>query len=281
MSAILLALAAVGVFGQSADSPRFDVASIKPNSSTVGGAGDIRALPGGRLTAEGVLARFLIQDAYGVKPFQISGGPGWVNSDRYDIDAKAQGNPSRAQTRLMTQALLAERFKLKIHRETRELPVYVLTAAKNGINLQPPKEGGCADPNTPEPLPPPNPGQPELAPCGRVIVLISVPQARLAGGMATMTDLIRPLSNLLDRPVVDKTGITERLDVHPEFAADDILGLLTGPYGPAPSGATPSADPAGPSIFTALQEQLGLRLESAKGPVEVLVIDHVERPTEN
>jgi bla regulator protein blaR1 len=127
---------AVQAQSTAATMPRFEVASIKPSSQEgpdVKRPGlDVRMLPGGRLVAKEVLLRYFIQNAYGVEPFQISGGPAWIDSAYYDINAKAEGNPNNSQLRLMMRALLEERFKLRLHHETKELPVYELTAANSG-----------------------------------------------------------------------------------------------------------------------------------------------------
>jgi uncharacterized protein (TIGR03435 family) len=240
-------------------------------------------LPGGRLVAEKVLLRYFIQNAYDLKPFQVSGGPAWINSVHYDIDAKADGNPSQSQRRLMMQALLEDRFKLKVHHETRQLPVYELIAAKNGPRLPEPKEGSCTSPDPNGSPLPPGPGQ--LIACGRILVLMSPSGARLRGGNASMAELVRVLSNVLGRTVVDKTGFQKTFDVELLFTPDNTLGGL-----PAlPPNLSPSSDSANPApspdaygnLFAAIQDQLGLKLESAKGPVEVLVIDSVERPSAN
>src|SRR5207248_2104667 len=115
----------------------------------------IRPQPGGRLTTENAPLVLLIQNAYSVQAFQIAGGPEWVNTAGYDIEAKPEGNTDRKQMWLMVQTLLADRFKLAMHRETRELPVYTLTAGKGGLKLPPPKEGSCIAPVTGAPPPPP------------------------------------------------------------------------------------------------------------------------------
>jgi uncharacterized protein (TIGR03435 family) len=265
--------------------PKFDVVSIKPNvSGGGGGTGILRPQPGGRLTAEGVLLRFFIQSAYGLKSYQISGGPSWLDSDRFDVQAKAESSPGNEQMMQMMQSLLQDRFQLKVHRETRDLPVYDLTVAKSGSKLPPPKEGNCVspDPSAPALPPPPPPVQrgPTIRPaCGRLMVMISS-SGQMNGGKVSMAELTRVLSSILGRTVVDKTAITELFDVHLEFAFDESLaGIGGGPNAPRRSAISP--DPAGPSIFSAIQDQLGLRLESTRGPVEVLVIDHVEKPVGN
>jgi uncharacterized protein (TIGR03435 family) len=255
----------------SAERPQFEVASIKPNSPGGVSTGDFRFLPGGRFTAEKAVLRFLIQNAYGLKPFQISGGPDWINSQGYDIQAKASGNPTPAQMQRMMQTLLEDRFKLKTHREVKELPVYALTVARSGLKLPEPKDGSCATSDPDGPPAPPAPGQ--TSPCGRAMVTISrMAGARIQGGKISMAELTRILSNMLGRTVIDKTGFMGVFDVHLEFALDDAIAGLPHPTGPP-------GETSIPSVFVALQEQLGLKLESTKGPVEVLIIDHVERPT--
>ena len=276
---------AVQAQSTAATMPRFEVASIKPSSQEdpdVKRPGlDVRMLPGGRLRAEKVLLRYFIQDAYGVEPFQISGGPAWINSARYDINAEAEGNPNSRQMRLMMQALLADRFKLKLRHEMKELPVYELTAAKSGIKLQEAKRGSCISPDPGGPPLEPVPGQP--IPCGRVLMMMSPSGARIHGGKVSMTDFVRVLSNVLGRTVVDKTGFTATLDVHLEFALDESLGEAPWP----PPGRAAANDSTRPSpdvhgtVFAAIQEQLGLKLKSAKGPVDVLIIESLEKPSAN
>jgi uncharacterized protein (TIGR03435 family) len=242
--------------------PAFEVASIKPNLS---GSQAMLFLPApGRFDAENQTLQHLLMRAYDVKDFQMSGGPGWINSDHYDIQAKAEGNPSPDQMRLMLQTLLRERFKLALHRETKELPIYALTVAKGGLKLQPPKEGSCIspDPNNPSVR---TPGQKQSDFCG----FGGTGRGTLDATSATMTHLAGMFSLLLDRVVVDKTGIAGEFRVHLTFAPDEVATGL------------PAASDAGPSLFTAVQEQLGLKLESTRGPVEVLVIDQMERPSEN
>jgi uncharacterized protein (TIGR03435 family) len=271
---------------QSQASTRFEVASIKPTSQLspdIQGLGNVRILPGGHLLAEKVLLRYFIQNAYGTRPFQISGGPAWINSAHYDIDAKAGGNPNHSQMSLMMRALLEERFKLKLHHETKQLPVYQLIVTKSGPKLPEPKEGSCIAPDPNAGPFPPAPGQPIA--CGRTLMMMSPSGAQMRGGKVSMTDLVNILSNVLGRTVVDKTGFQGTFDVHLEFTPDETLGgLPTPPPGPSPSSdsirSAASPDSHG-NIFAAIQEQLGLKLESAKGPVDVLVIDSVERPSAN
>jgi uncharacterized protein (TIGR03435 family) len=204
----------------------------------------------------------LIRTAYG-EFVPISGGPAWIKSDRYRIDARAESNTSpRVMDGPMLQALLEDRFKLKIRRETREVSIYTLTVAKEGSKLQSAKEGSCV---SPESL------QPGKKPCG-------MPMTRTKGPnlsteiIGNLDEFAKLLGVTLGRPVVDRTGITGTFDFHLEFALDENTPNVR---------LEPSDEPPGPSIFTALQEQLGLKLASARGPAEFLVIDHVERPSEN
>jgi uncharacterized protein (TIGR03435 family) len=278
VGAILLAVTACVMFGQSADSPRFDVASVKLDTSALP-RHIVRPLPGG-LHTENAFVRMLMQNAYALQSFQIVGGPDWIDSDGYNIEAKADAKASQRQVFLMLQSLLEDRFKLKVHRETRDLPAYALTAAKGGLKLPAPKEGGCVS-LTPDAstsyaggrMPPPGEGRPPLAPCGSVRVILLPSGARMQGGKIPMAEFIRMLSGVLGSPVIDKTGFTDLFDVRLDFLPDETTAALPAPPSPP--------DNPNPSILAALQEQLGLRLESTKGPVEVLVIDRVERPTEN
>ena len=265
-------------------SPVFEVASVKPNKS---GEGFIRfgLQPGGRFTAQNVPARELIRFAFNVQPFQIEGGPGWLNSDRFDVTAKADGDfpavgPGQSgPVQEMMQNLLAERFKLKVHRETKEMPVYELRLARSdgrlGKQIEPstvdcagqrgrgqgPGRGG----------PPPAPPQPGERPqCGMFMGIGNV-----GAGDVPLQQLAQLLSQRVQRIVVDKTGLTGRYSFNIEFTPDQLP-----PPGAAPPGVQlPAFNPDGPSIFTALQEQLGLKLEAARGPVETLVIDSIEQPT--
>jgi len=221
VSAVLLIISVYGLFGQSAARPKFEVASIKPNDGQALFFG-VNALPGGRLTASATV-RVLVMSAYDVKPFQISGGPDWMNSDSYNIEAKAEGNASPAQMRLMTQSLLEDRFKMKLHRETKQLPVYLLTMVKNSAKLPQPKEGGCTvfDPNAPPKLP--DPAQPPVIPCGGSFFTISPSGSQLLGGKVPMAELTRSLSTLLGRTVIDKTEFSGTFDLHLQFATDATL----------------------------------------------------------
>jgi uncharacterized protein (TIGR03435 family) len=270
----LLVLVSIGSGQTPVPRPEFEVASVKPNT-----AGNnmvmIRPPAGGRFTATNARLKMLIGIAYSVKNFEISGGPAWINSDGFDVTAKAaDSNISLGQLRPMLQTLLEDRFKLMVHREKKEMPVYALMVAKGGPKLPEAKEGGCVQfgPNTP---PPPPPGQPLPTVCGGFLRSPNTLQA----GKVTMKQLVNVLSDVLGRPVIDKTEFTGTFDVKLEFTPERTTFGTDG-FGP-PAGLAPGFDASGPSIFTVLQEQLGLKLESQKGTTDILVIDHVEKPSEN
>ena len=280
-AAAVLALTAFAVFGQQEGRPKFEAASIKAAEDP--GFRMVRPLPG-RLTANAPV-KMLLQNAYSVQAYQILGGPAWLDSERYAIEAKATGSADRAQIFLMLQALLEERFQLKIHRETREMPVFALVASRHGIKLSAPKEGSCVDPDpTAAPawaggrMPPPG-TSPAIKPrCGTIGFGLQPAGAQMRGGKIAMPELVRSLAMAMGRPVIDRTGHTGLFDVQLDFTPDESTPLMPPP---PPDGSGGSADSRGPSIMSALEEQLGLRLESSKGPVEVIVIDHVERPSAN
>lgn len=260
---------------------KFEVASVKPgrgamvplDSVTLNFLmGSARASRHGRFSTVGhVPLSVLIQLAYNVREFQVLGGPSWTKSDRYEVVAKANGNATFEQMRPMLQALLADRFQLALRRETRELPVYELTVAKGGLKIEATKAGSCVtfDPDTPRP--PLNPNRPPPPLCGNVgRGIFSFVRNSIKSVGISMPKFVETLSGEVGATVVDKTGFTEKFNFRLEFASEQAAGV-----------GTEDASPGDPSIFAALQDQLGLQLKSAKGPVEVLVIDHVERPSEN
>lgn len=280
---LLLAIGTWALFAQPTVRPQFEVASVKPSFNR--SVQNVRPLPG-RLTADATL-QILIQYAYGVQPFQVVDAAGWLQPRRYEIDAKADGNTNRNQMFLMLQSLLEDRFQLKIHRETRDMPVYALVAAKGGLKLPPPKESGCIDsPADAAPewaggrMAPPGQAAPAPTLCGSAGLAL-VPTApllpgggaRMQGGKIAMPEFVRKLSLLLDRSVIDKTGFAGLFDLQLDFVADE-----TTPAMPPPP---PGSDMPGPSLPQALRQQLGLQLESTKGPVGVIVVDHAERPSGN
>jgi bla regulator protein blaR1 len=253
-----IALTALAAIAQTPTMPKaFDVAAIKPNSSS-----DNRVMlnmpGGGRFIATGVNTRLLIQQAYNVRDFQISGGPGWMATDRWDINAQAEGMPDRMPPGAlapMLQSLLEDRFQLKAHRETKEMSIYAIQIAKGGPKI---KE------NSGEPGP-----------------RIGMGRGHLSVKKGTLQMLATQLSNQTGRVVVDQTGLKGDYDFELDWTPD--LGQGGGPFGPFPEGpgAPPPPNPNGPTLFTAIQEQLGLRLESTKGPVETIVIDRIEKPSDN
>ena len=270
--------------------PAFDVTSVKLNTHCApNGPGGGRSAPG-RIDLECADLRDLILTAYGIygngaNPasgsfrMQVVGGPDWVDSTRYDIAAKPAGSPPRSEMYgPMLQSLLEDRFRLKVHRETKEGPVYFLTLAKNGPKLHATKEGSCvvADINHPTEV-----GKSSTPPCGKGKVNRgdSVVTVDITG--ATIADLCSQLNLVMDREVIDRTGLAGRFDIHLEVTPADLQAkFVAGRAADQPD--QPTADEKdGPSISLALQQQLGLKLETGRGPVPVLVVDHIERPTEN
>ena len=265
------------------DRLKFEVASVRENKNDDGKV-MFGIQPGGRFNAINVPLWTLILQAFGVQRTQLVGVPDWSETARYDIVAKAeteiQGGPPGSPPgplNFMLQDLLEDRFKLRTHRETREMPVYALRLARSdgklGEGLKPSaidcaamRGRGRGGRMGPPPGPPPLGERPQ---CGMRVA----PNQVLAGGVA-LTQLTQMLSQFTQRIVVDRTGLSGNFDIDLSFTPERM------PQGPPPPGAPPlNIDPNGPSLFTALQEQLGLKLESDKAPVEVLVIDHVERPT--
>jgi uncharacterized protein (TIGR03435 family) len=235
--------------------PVFEVATIKPSEpNRPGRAFSIR---GSEVITVNTTVRDLMVFAYGVHNRQIIGGPGWVETDKYDLNGKPEGGlPNNNQFRVMIQKLLADRFELAFHHEKRELTVYALTIGKNGPKLTKNESGG------------PNPA------------LFFRGLGDLPGRNATMEEFASVMQGaVLDRPVVDQTGLKGRFDFQLQWTPDETQFLsLRGP-GPLPS--PPEGAETQPDLFTAIQQQLGLKLESTKAQTDVLVIDKVERPSEN
>jgi uncharacterized protein (TIGR03435 family) len=252
-----------------APQPEFEAVSIKPNKSGAN-QGTFRPSRGGRLTVTNRTLRDLIKWAYGIRDFQLSGEPGWVDSERYDVAAKADGNPRfdflQPALETMFQGVLADRFKLVLHHETKELPVYSLVVAKNGPKIHPVDEGDCPEVPTPE------------NPCRS---LRSNVFGQLTGEKAPIPALALMIGVVTNSMVQDKTGLKGSYTYKLNWLADlpPLSPPGSGNQPPPPVPFSP-ADLA-PAISTAMQEQLGLKLESSKGPVDILVIDHVERPSEN
>jgi uncharacterized protein (TIGR03435 family) len=304
---------------QTTAAPTFEAASVKANKE---GAPfiSIGMQPNGRYTATNVPLRLLIQNAYQIQNFQLIGAPGWIDTERFDIVAKADpavmapppgsfgsngfaSGPTPVQ--LMLRALLGERFKLAAHTETRELPIYALVVARKdgklGPQLMPVSEecaaqiaargrgarGGPGGPGgsavtgigrgpggLPAAPPPPIPGPGEKMACGNT----RMGPASLSSGGVTMAQFASQLSQqqFANRTVLDKTGLSGIFALDLNFTPD-----LAGRGDPPPGVPPLNVDPNGPDFFTAIQEQLGLKLDAQKGPVEVVVVDRVEHPTDD
>jgi len=246
MRTVALSVLVVAVAVGQTLGPKFEVASIRPAAGPTAamGAFSINFPPGGRFSDKNNTVNLLLRIAYGLQPYQIIGAPGWADSEGFDIEAKAgadAGEVTHEQVLTMIQALLADRFQLVLHRETRQLPVYNLVTGKNGATMK--KAEDSAEP-------------------ARTMKM---------GDVVTPKMSMRMLANLLvsevNRPVIDATGLN-----------GDFALTLQWTRGLAESDAGSAERP---SLFTAVQEQLGLKLESARGPVEVVVIDRVEKPSEN
>ncbi len=258
--------------------PAFEVASVRPNTST-----DLRMRlepqPGGRLTGTNVTGAMLIRFAYDLPDFQVLGGPSWLSSERFDIIAKAENDAPLDQTRLMLRRLLAERFKLATHAETRELPKYALVMARSDGRLGPQLRriqaecSSAAAVASPRVGPSPEGGPPS---CGFFGFAPGTKFSEGRGGFAfrglTMEALAKRFVPILRRTIADRTGLTGYFDGDFDFIAEFPLPP------PPPGVANPFEAPFG-SVFAVFPDQLGLKFDSTRGPVEVLVIDSVERPT--
>jgi uncharacterized protein (TIGR03435 family) len=282
--------------------PKWEVISIRPTKDCggpgpgqgtqkdgkKGGDGPVQGPSPGRVTVCTTVANLIPQayvyNATGeaspapkiVSPVTIEGAPAWINTDLFQINAKAEGTPIREMLwGPMMQALLEDRFKLKIRREVRDVPAYAMTVAKGGPKIQPLK-GTCA----PDAFPPPPiaPGQINCGPQGT-----ARKGPNMAWGFIGSGDQFsKILNSMLDRPVIDKTGLAGVFNFHLEFLPDETSpGFIMRLRAVEGADAGPTDPTGGTSIFTAMQEQLGLRLEPAKGPKELLVVERVERPSEN
>jgi uncharacterized protein (TIGR03435 family) len=235
--------------------PGFEVATIKP--SKPGQPGKLFSLRGTHFATLNTTLVDLITFAYDVQQKQIAGGPDWMSSDKFDIagEPDVPGAPSNSQLKTMLQKLLADRFQLKFHRDTKEMSAYVLTVAKNGPKLEK---------NEHDPA-----GVPALF--FRQLGVLTVTNATMADFAGVMQTAV------FDRPVVDQTGLQGKWDFVLKWTPDESQFGGLGVKVPPPSDA---AD-APPPLFTAIQEQIGLKLETGKPAVPVLVLDHVEPPSAN
>ena len=257
---ILIGCLAIG-WGQTpiAPAPMFEVASIKPNTDLTQQQSGLRRVPGGGLNATNVTVRFLIAFAYDIRDHQLSGGPAWLDTDRWDVLAKPSSDAAAAEPgsnfdaasterlRLRMRTLLADRFQLVVHRETKEAPIYALVVAKGGPKLEVWKDGG------------------------------STQLFGHAGGMEAHKVTMKMLAETLlarnvGRTVVDRTGLTGEYNFTLTYAPDPPK---------APGDSSNSADLTGSSMIDAIREQLGLRLVPQKGPVEVLIVDRAEKASVN
>ena len=277
---------------ESPGAPSFEVASIKPNNS-----GDGRVMmqnQPGRFSATNVTLRLLIRNSYQLQDFQISGGPAWISSDHFDIVAKIDASDAAAMTpgppvpgqgpnrlQLMIRSLLRDRFKLAVHTETKDQPIYALVLARNDGRLGPSlkkSETDCAALMAARgrgPLAPPAPGEP--MPCG-----IRIGMGNMAVGGSTLAQFANSLGMFVGRVVLDRTGLAGAYDINLTWTPDQMPQRPPGTPSDQPIRANGvDIDPNGPSIFTAVQEQLGLKLDAQRGPVEMLVIDRAEKPVEN
>jgi uncharacterized protein (TIGR03435 family) len=250
------------------------VASIRPAAPSERGI-SIRPVAGGIIITN-MPVKELIVIAYRLQPYQVSGGPPWINSDGYDISAKSENPPKREEIPVMLKSLLADRFQLAIHRQVKELPIYALVIARKdgklGPNLVKAKGDNCTAVDPSKPPPPPEPGKPPVLYCGGM----SMRPNGLTAASIQVGQLTQNFSRVLGRVVVDKTGLTGKYDISMEWTPEALQSLQM-PAAPPPS----SSEPTGPSIFTAIQEQLGLKFQAQKAPVETIVIDRVERPSPN
>ena len=258
------------------DAPAFEVASIKPNVST--NAGVIQTNPNGRLTVTNTSLRALILRAYGIHDSQLMGAPSWIATERFDVNARTAAPPARGPSAFppLLRALLIERFKLRTHDEMRELPAYVLTFARSDRRLGAQIRATEADCS----------GARQLAvdeiraqardgwpPCGVAFMVSFVDSAdapvkvRMRRSAITMKEFATALQASVDRPVVDRTGLEGFFDLEYSFAQQPASNVAGG------------ADSNQPMLIVALEEQLGLKLESRRADVPVVVVDSVERPT--
>ena len=235
--------------------PTFEVATIKPSAPDEHNFGS-GVSPAGRFTAHNTSLRYLMVLAWGVHPRQIEGGPPWFESERFDIVAQPdrEGSPGKQQLMAMLQKLLADRFQLRIHREEKDLAAYAITVGRQGSRLTPSAGDSSGLPTS------------ELD--GR---------GSLKARNMTMAEFAEGLQGVvLDRPVIDRTGLSGRFDFTLNWAPDEFQF----PNRPA-NAARPDTDATLPDLFKAFEDQLGLKLESTKAPVEMLVIDHAEKPSAN
>jgi len=267
---VIVSLAAVAIARQ-AGPVAFEVASVKPNKSGQR-AGNLRGEPGGRINATNMPLQQLVTFAFQVPPYLLAGAPPWIADERFDIVAKLEGNPpppapgsGPGPMNLAMQNLLADRFKLKFHRETREADMYALVMARQGGSPGPgliPSKQDCSPQGVEARRASPPPG---------VFCGMQMGPGRIGLGGFPLSTFVNGLAAQVGRFVVDRTGLTGNWDFELKFIPEQPIGL-------PPGAELPPPDPNAASVFTALQEQLGLRLQATRGPVEFFVINSIERP---
>jgi uncharacterized protein (TIGR03435 family) len=255
-----------------AQQPAFEVATVKRNVSGSTSASN-RALPGGRVTITNNTLWNIIRNFQRIQQYQLIGGPDWLSTERWDIVAKAEGDPPPERMIEMVKTLVADRFKLATHTETREMPIYALVLVKADGSLGPQLHRSTTDCAAIFAETRARGGAPPRRPGGGPLCGTNMDTGRMATSAVTIADLARNLSSVAGRSVVDKTGLTGTFDLELTWAPD-------GPAGGTPGGGPPPVNDS-PSLFTATQEQLGLKLDAQRGPVEVLVIDSAQRPVED
>ena len=262
---VALAILAPPLAGQS-DPPRFDVSSVRPNPASAGNS-MWNLLPSGSFVATNTALRMLIVNAYDVTSDRLLGGPGWISNERFDILASAPAGTSESTMRTMLQTLLADRFKLVLRREAREMAAYSLVIARNDARLE--KALLPVDCKAPRPESKAVVGEAGQPACSWLVT--RQPGSDLStyhSGGVSLDELARQLSSYVGRPVINRTQLEGEFQFEFSWLRDI-------------KAAAPAAANDGPSLFTALQEQLGLKLESSRVPIDVLVIESVERPTPN
>jgi len=267
--------------GQADEKLTFEVASVKPNSATNAPVG-FRLLPSGQLVATNIAVRVMIGEAWGSEAIQTSsqivGGPSWIDADHYDINAKASvgfndkdGLQNKQRVDAMLRALLADRFQVKVHLEERDTPIYALVFSNKEPRFGARFKPSTAKCYTREDPPPQNAPRDPARLCG-----IRGGNGNVTYVNITMQDIARSFANdpAVSRPVMDRTGLAGRYDLHLEF----VPAFIDSPNGDGSQVANANAD-SGSNLFTALIEQAGLKLQAERGRVQFIVIDHVERPT--
>ena len=258
----------VGVLLAQQARPVFEVASVKPIKSEAHGATWMHEFSNGRVSVEATTYS-LIQGAFGVRNDQMVGGPGWIFNEYYSVIAKAERPVGASEMWPMMAPLLEDRFHLKVHREKRQVPVYKLSVASGGLKL---REGACVSWEERTHAPPPARGATFALPCGRLIAYLIERGTgeEVVGGKISMPSLAEFLTRHLGHPVMDETGYKGTFDIDVKVSSDDMLRRVSSD--PDPSGF--------PTVSGAMRE-LGIKLELVKGPVEMLVIDSIDRPNPN